>query len=147
MSPEVGDGIAAVTTTWQDLESTAALAIGTLFALLFLPRFVTDGWTERHSRPRVQGTSLGADQDTQTRLLEDVDIVVVGVPHGPTAGVTSCLLTVRCIDVPRVAICPLVEVIVSSHLDIKGIPFSVAVVHGLLSGTSRKLPVLLFRGG
>lgn len=114
--PEVGDGIPAVTTTWQDLQSAAALAVGTLFALLFLARFVTDGRTQGHAGPAVQSTSLGTDQDSQTRLLEDVDVVVVGVPHGPTAGVTSRLLAVWGIDVPRVAIRPLVEVIISSHL-------------------------------
>lgn len=44
--------------------------------------------------PAGQETPPGADQDPEAGLLQDVDVVVVGVPHGPAAGVTLGLLTV-----------------------------------------------------
>ena len=46
------------------------------------------------------------DEDTQAGLLEDVDIVVVGVAHGPAAGMSSCLVHVRREDVPAVTVRP-----------------------------------------
>ena len=92
VSPEVRDGVATVTATGKHFKAAVALAIGTWFSLLLLARFVADGGSQGDAASRVQGASRGADQDSETGLLEDVDIVVVGVPHGPPACVPTCLL-------------------------------------------------------
>lgn len=36
----------------------------------------------------------GTDQYAQARLFEDVDVVVVGVPHGPAGGMAPGLLDI-----------------------------------------------------
>ena len=46
------------------------------------------------------------DKDAQAGLLEDVYIVVVGVAHGPAAGMSSRLVHVRRKDVPAVTVRP-----------------------------------------
>lgn len=52
----------------------------------------------------MHGVAVGQDaaprahQDSQAGLLEDVDVVVVGVAHGPTAGVSLGLFTRRRVD-------------------------------------------------
>ncbi len=46
------------------------------------------------------------DEDTQAGLLEDVDIVIVGVAHGPAAGMSSRLVHVRGEDVAAVTVRP-----------------------------------------
>ncbi len=52
---------------------------------------------------------LGADQHSQAGLLEDVDVVVVGVPHGPPGGVLLGLLAGQRVDEAAVAVGPLFE--------------------------------------
>ena len=40
----------------------------------------------------VERAALTADEDSETRLFEDLYLVVVGVAHGPAAGVAPGLL-------------------------------------------------------
>ena len=48
-----------------------------------------------------------ADEDTEAGLLEDVDVVVVGVAHGPAAAVPLRLVEAAGEDVAAVAVRPL----------------------------------------
>ena len=54
-----------------------------------------------------QDAAARADEDAEAGLLEDVDVVVVGVPHRPAAGVPPRLLAARGEDVAAVAVRPL----------------------------------------
>ena len=74
--------------------------------MLFLARLVTDGGPDAHLPPTRENTPPGADQDPQARLLEDADIVVVCVPHGPPTAVALAFLTGHRKNVATVAICP-----------------------------------------
>ncbi len=47
-----------------------------------------------------------ADKDAEAGLLEDVDVVVVGVAHGPAAGVAPRLVHIGGEDVAAVAVRP-----------------------------------------
>jgi len=110
--PKVGDRIAAVTATGLDLQSAAATAlVGTGLALLLPPRLVANGRTQVDLGSVGQGAVLGADQDAEATLLQDVHIVVVRVAHGPAGNVLLGLLVVQRVDVPDVAIAPLVELV------------------------------------
>ena len=51
--------------------------------MLFLPSLVTDGGSELQAGPVGERTASGANYNSQTRLLEDLAVVVVGVSHGP----------------------------------------------------------------
>ncbi len=75
---------------------------------MLLACFVTYRGSEVNSVAVVEGTSQCADQDAQAGLLQDVDVVVVGVPHCPTTGVTSSLLRFLLVHVLTVSIGPLV---------------------------------------
>ena len=68
--------------------------------LLFLPCFVTDGWPNGHLFSVPLDTPLVADEDSETALFEDADVVVVGVAHGPSRGVLFSFLTFRRVDKP-----------------------------------------------
>lgn len=65
---------------------------------------------------RIERATLTADQHAEARLLQDVHVVVVGVPHGPTGTVPPRLLAVRTVHVPTMAVCPLLERVVASYL-------------------------------
>lgn len=54
---------------------------------------------------------LGADQNAQTALLQNVHVVVVRVAHGPAGNVLLGLLVVQRIDVPHMPVAPLVELV------------------------------------
>lgn len=87
VAPEVGHRVAAVATAAQDLQAAIARSIRTLLVLLFPPRLVADCW------PQVDLFAVGheaagrADEDAEAALLQDVDVVVVGVAHGPAGSV------------------------------------------------------------
>ena len=59
-----------------------------------------------HGGRVVHPASLGADEHAQTALLEDVDIVVVGVAHGPATVVSPRLLGLFRVDILAVAVRP-----------------------------------------
>ena len=48
-----------------------------------------------------------ADENSETGFLEYVDVVVVGVSHGPTTSVSSRLLTLLGVDKLTVSVWPL----------------------------------------
>jgi hypothetical protein len=54
----------------------------------------------------IRSTSDGADEDAEAALLQDVDVVVVGVAHGPTAVVSSGFLALLRVHVLAVAVGP-----------------------------------------
>ena len=94
----------------------------TLFlTLLLLPRLVANCRSYCHPPPVPLDASLGADEDPQAGLLQDADVVVVGVPHGPAGGVLLGLLGRRGVDEATVALGPLLEgVITLTGLEKKG---------------------------
>jgi len=82
MPPKVGDRIAAVTATGLYLQSAAATAlVGTGLALLLPPRLVANGRSQVDLGSVGQGAVLGADQDAQAALLQDVHIVETESNH------------------------------------------------------------------
>lgn len=85
--------------------------------LLFLPGLVANGRSQVDLIPRVQDAPVRAEEDPQTGFLEDLDVVVVGVAHGPAGAVPPGLLAVRPVHEPDVAVHPVVELIIAGHLD------------------------------
>lgn len=51
--------------------------------LLFLPGLVTDGGAQLQPGAVRQAAAAGADHHAQAGLLQDLAVVVVGVPHRP----------------------------------------------------------------
>ena len=107
MSPEVSDGVAAVAPADLGLEDPATAGVGARLAELLPPGLITDGGSDGHLVPAGQQTPPGTDENAETGFLEDVDVVVVGVPHGPPTGVTLGLFTICREDVSTVTIGPL----------------------------------------
>ena len=68
------------------------------FTLLLLPGFIADGRPQVNLLASVQNTPVGAEENAQTRFLQDLDVVIVGISHGPTGAVTTRLLAVRPVD-------------------------------------------------
>lgn len=66
-----------------------------------------------------QHTPPGAHQDSQAGLLEDVHIVVVGVPHGPARGVPLGLLAAGRVHQATVTVRPLLPLVELTHLNIE----------------------------
>lgn len=60
--------------------------------LLFLPGFITDGWAELQPGAVRQAAAAGADHHTQTGLLQDLTVVVVGVSHCPSRQMSLSIL-------------------------------------------------------
>ena len=60
--------------------------------------------------------SVRAEQDTKARFLQDLNVVVVGVSHGPAGTVTSGFFAIGSVDETNVTVHPVVEMIVPSHL-------------------------------
>jgi hypothetical protein len=77
--------------------------------LLLLPGLVADGGPQVDPLAGGQGAAHRADQHSQTALLQDVDVVVVGVAHGPARGVPLGVLVVGAVDQAAVAVGPLGE--------------------------------------
>ena len=83
--------------------------------MLLLPRLVADGGPDGDrpadavAVPVVLDAPLGADEDAEARLLEDVHVVVVGVAHRPPGRVLLRLLRRRRVDEAAVAVGPLLE--------------------------------------
>ena len=113
--PEVRDGIPTVSPTRQYLQPPRALSIGTRFPLLFLAGLVADGGPEVHLVTVGKSTPHGAHQHAQAGLLEDVDVVVVGVPHRPARGVPLGFLAGRRVHKPAVPVCPFFPPVVLAH--------------------------------
>ena len=107
VSPEVSDGVSTVTPANLGLEHSATAGVGTRLAELLPPGLITDGGPDGHLVPTGQQTTPGTDEDAEAGFLEDVDVVVVGVPHRPAAGVPPRLLAARGEDVAAVAVRPL----------------------------------------
>lgn len=79
---------------------------------LLFSGLVADGGSEVDHAAVVQFAAAGADEHAKTGLLEDVDVMVVGVTHRPAARVTSGVLLVTLVDVTTVTIRPLLVRIV-----------------------------------
>ena len=77
--------------------------------LLLLPGLVADGRADGDGLPGGLRAPLGADEDAEAGLLQDVDVVVVGVAHGPAGGVLAGLLAARGVHEAAVAVGPVVE--------------------------------------
>ena len=107
MSPEVSDGVATVASADLGLEDPATAGVGAGLAELLPPGLITDGGSDGHLVPARQQTPPGTDEDAETGFLEDVDVVVVGVPHGPPAGVALGLLAPSRENVSAVTVGPL----------------------------------------
>lgn len=140
VSPEVRDRIPAVTATGQDLQPPGALSVGArlpcketdvsagqrgidaatatapCLTLLLLARLVADGGSEVDLVASGQGAAQRAHEDAQTRLLEDVHVVVVGVPHGPARRVSLRLFAGRGVNQPTMAVRPLLPAVELAHL-------------------------------
>jgi len=91
------------------------LPIGTLFALLLASRLVADCGTQMNTAAIWQPALGAAEEHAQTALLQYVDVVVVGVPHGPTAGMLLGILTLGGVDQATMSIGPIIEVIMLAH--------------------------------
>ena len=107
VSPEVSDRVAAMSPTRLALQYSATGWVWTRLAYLLLPCLVTDGRPDGDLGPAGQETPPRADQDSQARLLEDVDVMVVGISHGPPARVALGFLAVGREDVATVTVSPL----------------------------------------
>ena len=107
VSPEVSDGVSTVTPANLGLEHSATAGVGTRLAELLPPGLITDGGPDGHLVPTGQQTTPGTDEDAEAGFLEDVDVVVVGVPHGPPAGVALGLLAPSRENVSAVTVGPL----------------------------------------
>ena len=78
--------------------------------LLLLPRLVADGGPDGDLRAALLvDAALAADEDAEAALLEDGDVVVVGVAHGPARGVLLRLLRRGRVDEAAVPVGPLLE--------------------------------------
>lgn len=84
--------------------------------LLFLACLVADGRPQVHLFAVGQGAAHGTHQNSQTRLLEDMHVVVVCVAHCPSWRVTLCFLAGRRIHQPAVSVCPLLPPVVLADL-------------------------------
>lgn len=60
--------------------------------LLFLPGLVADGRAQLQPGAVRQAAAAGADHHPQAGLLQDLAVVVVGVPHGPPGQVPLSVL-------------------------------------------------------
>ena len=87
-----------------------------LFTLLFLPGLVADGRPEVNGVPRREDAPPRAHEDAQAGLLEDVHVVVVGVPHRPARSVPLGLLALWGVDEAAVAVGPLFPTVVFAYL-------------------------------
>lgn len=58
-----------------------------------------------------QAAVSGADKNAQAALFEDIYIVIICVPHGPSGCVLFGFLAQRCIDEATVTVCPVLEVV------------------------------------
>ena len=78
--------------------------------MLLLPRLVADGGPDGDLRAALLvDAALAADEDAEAALLEDGDVVVVGVAHGPARGVLLRLLRRGRVDEAAVPVGPLLE--------------------------------------
>ena len=78
---------------------------------LLAARLVTDGGPQVDGVAAVEDTALTAHEDAEARLLEDLHLVVVGVAHGPAAGVPSGLLAALRVHGLAVAVRPVSVVV------------------------------------
>lgn len=79
-------GLAGTTDTWSH----------SVLTLLFLPSFVTYGGSELQSGSVWQRAPPRTDHHTQTGLLQDLTVVVVGVPHGPARQMSLSVFIFSC---------------------------------------------------
>lgn len=66
---------------WLQVEEQAEVLF--LLTLLFLPGLVTDGWAELQPGSIRQSAAPGTHDHAETRLLQDLTVVVVSVSHCP----------------------------------------------------------------
>ena len=67
---------------------------------------------------RVEGAAVGAEQDAQAGFFQDLDVVVVGVAHGPSGTVSPGFLAIGPVHQSHVTVHPVVEMVVSTHLNV-----------------------------
>ena len=72
--------------------------------MLLFSGFVAYGWPDGDLFAVSLKAPFRTDQNPEARLFQDVDVVVVGVSHGPARGVLLCLLAVRRVNVPAVTV-------------------------------------------
>lgn len=80
--------------------------------LLFLPCFVTDGRSQLKFGPVWERAVSWTHHHTKTGLLQDLTVMIVSVPHGPSAQVSLRVLIFTAVDITHISICPLLERIV-----------------------------------
>jgi len=91
-------------------------AIGTCFALLLFPGFVANGGPEVHPSSARKRAPRRAHEHAEAALLEDVDVMVVSVSHGPARGVAAGFLAPRRQDEAAMAVSPFHPFVENSHL-------------------------------
>jgi hypothetical protein len=122
VSPEVSDGIAAVSSTGKNLEmSAAAVSVRAGFTRLFASCFVANRWPQIYFGAVWQRTSDGTHQDSETALLEDVHVVIVRVPHRPARDMLFGVLMIRVVHKATVAVGPLLKLIQLSFIDVRNV--------------------------
>lgn len=67
-----------------------------VLTLLFLPGLVADGGAELQSGAVGQRAATRTNHHPETRLLQDLTVVVVGVSHGPAGEVSLSVLILGC---------------------------------------------------
>lgn len=83
-----------------------------LLTLLFLSCFVADSRSELEFASVSQRAVSAADYHAEAGLLENLTVVVVGVPHGPSAQVPLCVLILAGVDVTNIPVRPLLESVI-----------------------------------
>lgn len=75
---------------WPQVEEQVKVLA--FLTLLFLPGLVTDGWAELQPGPIGQSAAPRTDHHAETRLLQDLTVVVVGVSHCPAGEMSLSVL-------------------------------------------------------
>lgn len=112
MTPEMSNRIATVSSARLNLEhSSHAETIGTCFALLFSSSLIAYGGPQVNLVPTGKYTPHRAYQHTQAALLQNANIVVIGISHCPSGGMSFGHFVHCTVDVATVPIAPFIELI------------------------------------
>lgn len=80
--------------------------------LLFLSCFVTNGRSQLKFGPVWERAVSWTHHHTKTWLLQDLTVMIVSVPHGPSAQVSLCVLIFTAVYITYISIRPLLERII-----------------------------------